>query len=162
MADVRFGEGDADGQDADVCVSNVRRLGADFDHDVSGLVWHNGQIYFSALVDEAVQSIFRASLDGSVERLTPGSWWTDLFSPFAILDREDGSGGFDSMAALVEKLDSVNHCGIPRLYSIDVEGGDVNRPSYYLVGWSTKRYVKIEENDGTYTFTLPAASGSVL
>ena len=91
VADVRFGEGDADGQDADVCVSNVRRLGADFDHDVSGLVWHNGQIYFSALVDEAVQSIFRASLDGSVERLTPGSWWTDLFSPFAILDREDGS-----------------------------------------------------------------------
>ena len=91
VADVAFGDGDADGQDAELRISNVRRLGADFDHDVTGPVWHGGQIYFAALVDEAVQSIFRASLDGSIERLTPGSWWTDLFSPFAILDREDGS-----------------------------------------------------------------------
>ena len=72
-------------------VSGIRRLGADFDHDVNGPSWHGGQIYFASLMDEAVQSIFRASLDGSIERLTPGSWWTDFFPPFAVLDREDGA-----------------------------------------------------------------------
>ncbi len=77
--------------DADLNVSNIRQLGADFDHDVTGPSWHGEQIYFAALMDEAVQSIFRASLDGSIERLTPGNWWTDFFPPFAVLDKEDGS-----------------------------------------------------------------------
>ena len=41
--------------------------------------------------DGAVQSIFRVGLDGAEpERLTPGNWWTDLFPPFAVIDREDG------------------------------------------------------------------------
>ena len=91
VADIDFGmEGEA-GQNGEINVTNIRRLGADFDHDVAGPVWHGDKIYFNALMGEAVQSIFRASLDGTVERLTPGDWWTDFFSPFAILDREDGS-----------------------------------------------------------------------
>ncbi|MBO4595318.1 MAG: S9 family peptidase [Bacteroidales bacterium] len=72
-------------------VSNVRRLGNDFDYDVNSPVWHGDRIYFSALVKEAVQSIFVADLEGNIERLTPGDWWTDFFTPFAILDKEDGS-----------------------------------------------------------------------
>ena len=91
VADIDFGTQPEDGQSAEVAVSNIRQLGADFDHDVAGPVWHGEQIYFNALMDEAVQSIFRASLNGTIERLTPGNWWTDFFSPFAILDREDGS-----------------------------------------------------------------------
>ncbi|MBR5702711.1 MAG: S9 family peptidase [Bacteroidales bacterium] len=91
VADIDFGmEGEA-GQNGEINVTNIRRLGADFDHDVAGPVWHGDKIYFNALMGEAVQSIFRASLDGTIERLTPGDWWTDFFSPFAILDREDGS-----------------------------------------------------------------------
>ncbi|MBR5703867.1 MAG: S9 family peptidase [Bacteroidales bacterium] len=90
VADIDFGVQPEDGQNGEISVSNVRRLGTDFDHDVSGPVWHNGQIYFNALMGEAVQSIFRASLDGTIERLTPGDWWTDFFSPFAILDKDGG------------------------------------------------------------------------
>ncbi len=41
--------------------------------------------------------------------------------------KDDGSGGFDAMAGLVEKLNAMNPCGIPRLYSVDVEGGTVQR-----------------------------------
>ena len=91
VADIDFGMGGEAGQSAEVAVRNIRRLGEDFDHDVAGPVWHGNQIYFNALVSEAVQSIFRAGLDGSIERLTPGDWWTDFFSPFAILDRKDGN-----------------------------------------------------------------------
>ncbi len=90
VADIDFGMGGEAGQNGEVKVSNIRRLGEDFDHDVTGPVWHGSQIYFAALVNEAVQSIFRTGLDGKVERLTPGNWWTDFFSPFAILDKEDG------------------------------------------------------------------------
>ena len=91
VADIDFGAQPEEGQNGDVFVSNIRRLGEDFDHDVAGPVWHGDNIYFNALMDEAVQSIFRASLDGTIERLTPGDWWTDFFSPFAIFDKEDGS-----------------------------------------------------------------------
>ena len=90
VADIDFGVQPEDGQSAEVNISNIRQLGKDFDHDVAGPVWHNGQIYFNALMGEAVQSIFRASLDGTIERLTPGDWWTDFFSPFAILDKDGG------------------------------------------------------------------------
>ena len=90
VADIDFGMSGEAGQNGEVKVSNIRRLGEDFDHDVTGPVWHGSQIYFAALVNEAVQSIFRTDLDGKVERLTPGNWWTDFFSPFAILDNEDG------------------------------------------------------------------------
>ena len=91
VADIDFGMGGEAGQNGEIKVSNIRRIGNDFDHDVAGPVWHGDKIYFNALMGEAVQSIFRASLDGNIERLTPGNWWTDFFSPFAILDREDGS-----------------------------------------------------------------------
>jgi dipeptidyl aminopeptidase/acylaminoacyl peptidase len=91
VADIDFGEEPEDGQNGKINVSNIRRLGTDFDHDVAGPVWHGDKIYFNALMGEAVQSIFRASLDDTIERLTPGDWWTDFFSPFAILDKEDGS-----------------------------------------------------------------------
>ena len=91
VADIDFGMGGEAGQNGEVKVTGIRRLGEDFDHDVTGPVWHGRQIYFAALVNEAVQSIFRTGLDGKVERLTPGDWWTDFFSPFAILDKEDGS-----------------------------------------------------------------------
>ena len=91
VADIDFGMGGEAGQNGEINVTNIRRLGEVFDHDVAGPVWHGDKIYFNALMGEAVQSIFRASLDGSIERLTPGDWWTDFFSPFAILDREDGS-----------------------------------------------------------------------
>ena len=91
VADIDFGMGGEAGQNGEIKVSNIRRIGNDFDHDVAGPVWHGDKIYFNALMGEAVQSIFRASLDGTIERLTPGNWWTDFFSPFAILDREDGS-----------------------------------------------------------------------
>ena len=90
VADIDFGVQPEDGQNGEIGVSNIRRLGTDFDHDVAGPVWHKDRIYFNALMGEAVQSIFCASLDGTIERLTPGDWWTDFFSPFAILDKEDG------------------------------------------------------------------------
>lgn len=68
-------------------VSGIRRLAAGFDHDCAGIVWDGpGAIYFNALVDEAVQSIFRTGLDGSLVRVTPGDWWYDFNSPFAVTD----------------------------------------------------------------------------
>ena len=90
VADIDFGTAGGDGQDGGVKVSNIRRLGADFDYDVTGPSWHGDRIYFAALVKEAVQSIFRVDLQGKVERLTPGSQWTDLFPPFAVKESEDG------------------------------------------------------------------------
>ena len=90
IADIDFGMGGEAGQNGEITATNIRRLGTDFDHDVAGPVWHKDQIYFNALMGEAVQSIFRASLDGTIERLTPGDWWTDFFSPFAILDKDGG------------------------------------------------------------------------
>lgn len=72
-------------------VSAIRRLGGDFDHDVAGPVWNgNDEIYFNALMGEAVQSILRTRLDGKVERVTPGDWWYDFNSPFAIIPVEKG------------------------------------------------------------------------
>ncbi len=90
VADIEFGVAGEVGQTAGVSAANIRRLGEDFDHDVAGPVWHKDKIYFNALMGEAVQSIFRASLDGTIERLTPGDWWTDFFSPFAILEKDGG------------------------------------------------------------------------
>ena len=73
-------------------VSDIRRLGEDFDHDCSGIVWNgNGQIYFASLMNEAVQSILRTDLDGNIERVTPGDWKYDFDSPFAVIDSEDGT-----------------------------------------------------------------------
>ena len=68
-------------------VSGIRRLASKLDADCAGIVWDGpDHIYFNALVSEAVQSIFRAGLDGSLVRVTPGDWWSDLNSPFGILE----------------------------------------------------------------------------
>ena len=69
-------------------ISNIRRLASGFDQDCAGIVWDGPDaIYFNSLVREAVQSIFRITLDGAEPlRVTPGDWWYDFNSPFAILD----------------------------------------------------------------------------
>ncbi len=69
-------------------VSGIRRLAADFDQDCAGIVWDGSDaIYFNALVREAVQSIFRIGLDDAEPlRVTPGDWWYDFNSPFAVQD----------------------------------------------------------------------------
>ena len=89
VADTEF-SGSAEGQDVGVAVSNVRELLPDFDHDVAGLVWHDGELFFNALVGEGVQALFCADLEGDVQRITAPDWNYDFFSPFAILDKEDG------------------------------------------------------------------------
>lgn len=82
-------------------VSGIRRLGADFDHDVAGPVWNGpSEIWFNALVDEAVQSIFRVSLDGTVTRMTPGDWWYDFNTPWAIRSGAKGLELYTSYASL--------------------------------------------------------------
>ncbi len=124
VADIDFGMGGEAGQNGEVKVSNIRRLGEDFDHDVTGPVWHGSQVYFAALVNEAVQSIFRTGLDGKVERLTPGDWWTDFFPPFAILDKEDG--GVELLTSYYslefpQELVSVIPCAEPAFRQITAE-----------------------------------------
>lgn len=76
--------------------SNIRNLSASFDNDVAGIVWHGDEIYFNSLVREAVQSIFKADLEGNITRLTPGDWHYDFYSPFAI---EESEGGVKMLAS---------------------------------------------------------------
>ena len=90
VAETILETGEADGQDAGVKVRNVRELTSDFDHDVSGLVWHGDELFFNALVGEGLQALFCTDLTGDVQRITTKDWNYDFFSPFAILDREDG------------------------------------------------------------------------
>ena len=128
VCDVEFAAAAEDGQSADVKISGMRRLGEDFDHDVAGIVWHGDKIYFNALMDEAVQSIFRAGLDGSIERLTPGDWWSDFFSPFAILDKEDGS---------VQMLTSYYSLEFP-VELVSVSAGAGKEPSFKQISSENK------------------------
>ena len=81
---------DSDGQSFGLKVNNVRALLPSFDHDVAGLVWHGEELFFNALVGEGVQALFCADLNGDVQRITAPDWNYDFFSPFAILDKEDG------------------------------------------------------------------------
>ena len=90
VADVQLLAPEADGQNVGVAVGEVRELLPDFDHDVSGLVWHGEELFFNALVGEGVQALFCADLEGDVQRITSPDWNYDFFSPFAILDKEDG------------------------------------------------------------------------
>ncbi|MCR4860459.1 MAG: S9 family peptidase [Bacteroidales bacterium] len=90
VADTFLQEGGQDGQEFGVEVSNIHELTPDFDHDVAGLVWHGEELFFNALVNEAVQALFCVDLEGDVQRITAPDWNYDFFSPFAILDREDG------------------------------------------------------------------------
>ena len=90
VADVEFLEEEAEGQNVGIRVGNVRELLPEFDHDVAGPVWHNDELFFNALVGEAVQALFCADLTGDVQRITEPDWNFDFFSPFAVIDREDG------------------------------------------------------------------------
>ena len=90
VADVQLLADEADGQNAGVRVQGVRELLPDFDHDVAGLVWHNDELFFNALVGEGIQALFCADLTGDVQRITAPDWNFDFFSPFAILTRQDG------------------------------------------------------------------------
>ena len=90
VADVETLADEADGQNVGVRVQGVRELLPDFDHDVAGLVWHNDEIFFNALVGEGIQALYCADLTGDVQRITAPDWNFDFFSPFAVLDRADG------------------------------------------------------------------------
>ena len=90
VCDVEQLEDEADGQNAGVRVQNIRELIPDFDHDVAGLVWHNNELFFNALVGEGIQALYCADLGGDAQRITAPDWNFDFFSPFAILDRKDG------------------------------------------------------------------------
>ena len=90
VADTELLEDEADGQSVGVRVLNVRELLPDFDHDVAGLVWHNDELFFNALMGEGVQALFCADLTGDVQRITSPDWNYDFFSPFAVLDRSNG------------------------------------------------------------------------
>ena len=54
---------------------------AALDRDASGLVWHDGELYFNALID-GVQAIFKVDMKDKLTRLTPADWPYDFFSPF--------------------------------------------------------------------------------
>ena len=90
VADVETLADEADGQNAGVRVLGVRELLPDVDHDVAGLVWHNDELFFNALVGEGIQALFCADLTGDVQRITAPDWNFDFFSPFAVLERADG------------------------------------------------------------------------
>ena len=83
VADIELPEDES----AALLVQGVRELLPDFDHDVAGLVWHNDELFFNALVGEGVQALFCADLTGDVQRITAPDWNFDFFSPFAVLDR---------------------------------------------------------------------------
>lgn len=82
VGDVNCGDG--------ISVDNIRNLAADFDHDVAGPAWFGEEIYFNALMSEGIQSIFKADLDGNIERLTPSDWDYDFTTPFCIAEEDNG------------------------------------------------------------------------
>ena len=49
-----------------------------------------------------------------------------LFSGLS-MDKNDGSGGFDSAAGYVKELETKHPCPVPRLFAVDAEGGSVVR-----------------------------------
>ena len=59
----------------------ARQLAAALDRDASGLVWHDGEIWFNALVD-GIQAIFKVDLQDNLTRITPAGWPYDFFTPF--------------------------------------------------------------------------------
>ena len=90
VADVELLPEETDGQNVGVRVQGVRELLPDFDHDVAGLVWHEGELFFNALVGEGIQALFCADLTGDVQRITAPDWNFDFFSPFAVQTTSDG------------------------------------------------------------------------
>ena len=59
----------------------ARQLASSLDRDASGLVWHDGCIWFNALID-GIQAIFKVDLEDNVTRITPADWPYDFFTPF--------------------------------------------------------------------------------
>ena len=88
--DASLADASAPATPATISVLNVRELLPDFDHDVAGLVWREDELFFNALVGEGIQALYCADLGGDVQRITEPDWNFDFFSPFAIVDREDG------------------------------------------------------------------------
>ena len=120
VCDVDFGEQPADGQSAEMNISNIRDLTADFDRDASGIVWAPGSqsIFFNALTD-GLQALFIVNLESTphIGRITPAEWHYDFFSPFAVLRKEKG----------VELLTSYYCLNFPvELVSVKWEGTDIS------------------------------------
>lgn len=63
----------------------ARQLAASLDRDAAGLVWHDGEIWFNALID-GVQAIFKVDMEDNLTRLTPADWPYDFFTPFGFED----------------------------------------------------------------------------
>ena len=93
VCDIDFGAQPQDGQSAEVNISNIRDLTADFDRDASGIVWAPGSqsIFFNALTD-GLQALFIVNVEGAphVGRITPKEWAYDFFSPFAVIRQGTG------------------------------------------------------------------------
>lgn len=75
--------------DNGVEIADIHNLSSNFDHDVAGIVWNENEIFFNALMNEGIQSIFCASLSGEIERCTDKTWNFDFGSPFAIITTEE-------------------------------------------------------------------------
>ncbi|MCQ2151401.1 MAG: S9 family peptidase [Bacteroidales bacterium] len=93
VADVEFGAQEADGQNAEVRVSNIREVAGDLDADVSGIAWTScsGKIVFPATVD-GIQGLFRVNVESEpkIQRLTPEDWWFNFDTPFAVIKGDEG------------------------------------------------------------------------
>ncbi len=72
---------DPEGQCFGLSFGPARQLAASLDRDASGLAWHDGEIWFNALID-GVQAIFKVDLQDNLTRLTPADWPYDFFTPF--------------------------------------------------------------------------------
>ena len=72
---------DPEGQCFGMSFGPARQLAASLDRDAAGLVWHDGELYFNALID-GVQAIFKVDMEDNLTRLTPPEWPCDFFTPF--------------------------------------------------------------------------------
>ena len=63
----------------------ARQLAASLDRDASGLAWHDGEIWFNALID-GIQAIFKVDLEDNLERITSEAMPFDFFTPFGWID----------------------------------------------------------------------------
>lgn len=93
VADVEFGAQEADGQNAEIIVSNIREVAGALDADVSGIAWTScsGKIVFPATVD-GIQGLFRVNVESEpkIQRLTPEDWWFNFDTPFAVIKGDEG------------------------------------------------------------------------
>jgi len=96
VADVLPGE-EADGQSLPSFI-NIRELTVGFDRNVASPAWSDdsSSIWFNALSD-GVQSIFRATLNGEIERITTSDDWHGYSTPFYVSDEGDIYATWQSM-----------------------------------------------------------------